>query len=284
MNESQKDGDLSPLLSSYGLMTAERILAKYDIHLSQQAILAVVKNKAYLYHKMLKVPFKHVLNSIIIQQAHDYYVYTQKLYVDYLLSGETGKSEDMPGVSTRELLEEERQHLLSLGDAFHDLKTENDKLIADSQSHLIHYASSLKIASTQTVKTILELLHPTGITIITIDKALKHALTYADLSTKNSITTLFMESLGLSLDNNQKTGVARILVDLVLIINGLDDMLSDFIYASENIADQAANFRSQFYNLILRTKELIHLLPEYKHDEEQENKNKETLNFDSSIA
>lgn len=284
MQESQKDGDLTLLLSSYGLMTAERILERYSIDLSQQEISAVVKNPHCLYHKMLRLPFKQVKNSIIIQQAQDYYVYAQKIFVDYLLSGETAKSEDLPGGSTRELLEEERQRLLTLGNEFHQLKSEANKLIAESQTCLIRYASSLKITSTQTVKSILEILHTTGIPIITIDKALLHALVYTDLSDKTRFGKLFIDSLGLPLDNNQKMATTGYLENLLKIIYSLDDQLSDFIVRSEDLGNQITHFRSEFYQLILRCKELISLLPEYKHDAEQENRNKETLDFDPGIV
>lgn len=284
MSESQKDGDLTPLLSSYGLMTAERILAKYGIILSQQEILAVVRNRFSLYHKMLRLPFKNVLNGIIIQQAQDYYVYVQKLFVDYLLSGETQKSEDMPGVSTREMLEEERQRLLSLGDQFHQQKLDCDKLIAKSQSYLINYASSLKIASTQAIKAVLESLHSSGINIITIDKALHHAIVYADLSEKSALSSMFIDSLGLSLESNQKKQISETLKNLLSVVDQLDDGLHDFLLRTDSDASAITNFRSEFHSLILRTKELIMLLPEYKHDLDQETKNKESIDFDSSIV
>lgn len=89
---------------------------------------------------MLRVPLRNVLNGIILQQANDYHVYVQKLFIDYLLSGENSKGEEAQGASTREVIEKERQQLVALGDEFNNVQGEHDYLIANSQAALIKIA------------------------------------------------------------------------------------------------------------------------------------------------
>src|ERR1700733_6213863 len=129
MSEDRKEDALSAWLSTYGLITAERILERYQIRLQQKELFSVVKNPNTFYHRLLRVPLKNVLNGIIMQQVHDYQVYTQKLFVDYLLSGESEKDEESPGGMAREDLEEERNKLLKLNEGFHQLELAQNKLI-----------------------------------------------------------------------------------------------------------------------------------------------------------
>ena len=115
--------------STYGMITAERILGKYQIRLSHEELIAALKSPICFYHKLLSVPLKNVLNGIVLQQANDYHIYVQKLFIDYLLSGENSKGEESQGASTREALENERQQLVSLGDEFHKKEGEQPHLV-----------------------------------------------------------------------------------------------------------------------------------------------------------
>lgn len=137
VEKSEVENDLSEWLSTYGLVTVERIMERYKIRLQQEDLISVIKSPNTFYHQLVRVPLKNVLNGIILQQAHDYQVYAQKLFVDYLLSGESSKSADSPGGYTREDLEKERQSLIKMGEAFHEQELAHTRLIADSQKSLI---------------------------------------------------------------------------------------------------------------------------------------------------
>lgn len=137
MDADQKENELSHWFSTYGLITAERILGKYSIVLPQETLLSAIKDPASFYHRILQVPLKNVLNGIVLQQAHDYHVYAQKLFIDYLLSGDSAADENSQGASTRERMEEERLNLITLGKEFHQQQLDQDSLIAASQAYLI---------------------------------------------------------------------------------------------------------------------------------------------------
>ncbi|HAU1956168.1 TPA: hypothetical protein F8S46_15140, partial [Legionella pneumophila] len=104
MDEIKKDDELSQWLSTYGTITAERILGRYNISLPQDEILEAINIPSSFYRHLLQIPLKNVLNGIVIQQASDYHVYAQKLLIDYLLSGESSKEPDSQGAGTRESL------------------------------------------------------------------------------------------------------------------------------------------------------------------------------------
>ena len=94
MSDEKLENDISQWFSTYGVITAERILGRYQIQLPQTELVAAVKNPFSFYHKLVELPIRNVLNGIVLQQANDYHIYVQKLYIDYLLSGETSKDEN----------------------------------------------------------------------------------------------------------------------------------------------------------------------------------------------
>ncbi|OEH46128.1 hypothetical protein lpari_02861 [Legionella parisiensis] len=140
MNGEEIDTELSHWFSTYGIITAERLLGRYNVNLAQTELVVAIRSPFSFYHRMLKVPLRSVLNGIILQQANDYHVYVQKLFIDYLLSGENSKGEEAQGASTREVIEKERQQLVALGDEFNAVQGEHDYLIANSQASLIRIA------------------------------------------------------------------------------------------------------------------------------------------------
>src|SRR5690606_37160436 len=101
-----------------GVITAERMLNRYQIRLQSTELLIAIKSPVSFYHRLLQVPLRNVLNGIIMQQAYDYHVYAQKLFIDYLLSGESGKDEEAQGALTRDAIENERKQLVILGGEF----------------------------------------------------------------------------------------------------------------------------------------------------------------------
>src|SRR3990167_11385740 len=87
---------LSLWLSTYALMTAERLLEHYKIkyiHLSHYDLIRALHNPDSLFYRVLQIPFKEVFNGIILQHAKDYQAYVNKTLVDYLLSGEQSRAD-----------------------------------------------------------------------------------------------------------------------------------------------------------------------------------------------
>lgn len=144
---SEKINELSGWFSTYGLLTAERILERFNIKLEHQELANAIKDPLNLYYQLLRIPLKNVFNGIILAQAEDYRNYAQKIFVDYLISGVGVENEDSPGASTREALEAERVELVRLGEMFEQQEYIQQQLIAESQATLINLCRSLPIAS-----------------------------------------------------------------------------------------------------------------------------------------
>ena len=150
MNNKQEQMDWSAWFSTYGVLTAERILARFNIHLSSDDLRAAAHDPLSVYYQLLRVPLKNVFNGIILQQAQDYQIYAQKLFIDYLLSGEDTKEPDQPGAVVREDLETQRQALIEKGEQFQTLENNHQILIAESQATLIALSMDLSTLVTAT--------------------------------------------------------------------------------------------------------------------------------------
>ena len=216
MNETKEKTDWSTWFSTYGVLTSQRILERFGINLPHDELIRSIKNPNSIYFKLLHVPLKNVFNGIIFQQAHDYQIYAQKLFVDYLLSGEDAKEKDAPGAEARADVEQERIQLIQMGDGFRQVEEAHQILIAESQKQLIEFSTRLA-----------------------------------------------------TLDHEPKL---------------LQDGMVNYVERAEDININLRNFRSQFYNLILRTTELFRCMTDYKLNEEKIAENRVTLEFDPLIG
>lgn len=205
--------DTSEQISTYGLLTAERVLERFNLPLGQNKLSDAIHNQDSPYFKWLFIPLKHIFNGLILEQVHDYQVYAQKLFIDYLMSGHADKPKDAPGAEVRKDLEGLRTRLTELNDAFEEQKAKHFKLIANSQADLIQLAQ------------------------------------------KNTGSESELEAI-----------------------------LQQYQPLVEACNSEFRGYRAQFVQLILETKALIHLLPEYHQDEEERSKNLEPLNFDASLG
>ena len=214
--KKEKKDDWSIWFSTYGLLTAGRILERFHVYLSHDELAEAIHDPNSVYFKLLRVPLKNVFNGIILQQARDYQIYAQKLFVDYLLSGEDGKDESSPGAVVREDLEAQRTSLIQMDEAFREQETLHQVLIAESQATLIALSRDLK----------------------------------------------------------------RVKEDVF----AFDAELEPYVERADTLNINLRNYRSQFYNLILRVTELLLLLPDYKMDEAKAVENRESLQFDALIG
>ncbi|RUR16397.1 hypothetical protein ELY21_12945 [Legionella sp. km535] len=292
MDEIIQDEQLSKWFSTYGLITAERLLGSYHISLPQNELVTAIKSPFSFYHKLLQIPLKNVLNGIVLQQAGDYHVYAQKLFIDYLLSGESGKSETSPGALTRESLEAERQKLVTLGEEFHQLELEQNKLIATAQAQLIRIADDWRKKFESVLSLINNTLKTGGFEVkkSAIRTAINYAIIHCDyvkaasLGNKLLIIEEFTKGIQLTLSDDLKNKILNNMSDILEILSHFDSQMSEYNQENKILGEQAKSYRSQFYDTILRVTELIKLLPEYKIDPDQDAINKESLYFDKSIG
>lgn len=291
MNEKKTVDEINQWFSTYGVITAERILGTYRIVLPQTELLAAVKSTFSFYHKLLQVPLKNVLNGIILQQANDYHVYAQKLFIDYLLSGESGKPPESQGAHTRESIEEERKLLVTIGEEFHEKQNAHDSLIATSQSAIIKIAKEWQAIMESAIKLVSATLKNNNLETkkSMIRKAVNHGLIYCDLTSqpadnKHVFVNKINEVLKLNLSEQLKDKISHNLADLINFTVSFNSKIASFSERADDITQSALSYRTQFYDSILRVTELIHLLPEYKIDPAQDEINRESLHFDKTIG
>jgi hypothetical protein len=144
MENSLLENELLKYSSTYAVLTADRILARFGLHLSADELAAVMENKDSVFFQILLVPFKNVINGIVFQQAYDYQIYAQKLFVDYLVSGSGNDSSETPGENTRQDLEENRTKLIQLGEQFDKDSFAHKTLINKSQGELLKLVREIK--------------------------------------------------------------------------------------------------------------------------------------------
>ncbi len=292
MKDKQIDDELSQWFSTYGMITAERILGTYQMIIPQTELLEAIKSPFSFYHQILQVPLKNVLNGIVLQQANDYHVYAQKLFIDYLLSGETSKGEEAQGALTRESMEDERKALVTLGDDFHHKQLAHDALIASSQSVLMKITKEWRVALESGIKLVSSTLTSNNFENkkSLIRRGVTHALIHCDLISSQSLDNkyLFIEKMNeivkVELTQGLKEQLLGNLSDLLNITISTNSKISEFLERAIEMSEQARSYRAQFFDTIIRVTELIKLLPEYKIDPVQDAINREPLHFDKTIG
>ncbi|QDP72633.1 hypothetical protein FOG18_08735 [Legionella israelensis] len=291
MNEQKEHDELSSWYSSYGLITAERILEKYHMRLTQDVLIRAFKNPHSIYYRLLRVPIKNVLNGIILTQAKDYQTYVQKLFIDYLLSGEDGKDNNTPGASTREELEEKRQELTALGERFQQLEREHSQLISESQAQLISFSVKWKALMNKAVQSCEKMLKEEGKNVP--ESAIEYAITYAlaniteqdasGLNKDSDFIQNFTENLGLVNHHLDLDKLSTIFQDFFSAFKSMEENLEVYIDKIKSMAEQLREYRSEFYEKIIQVNELLYNLSDYRMNDEQIKINKEALNFDRDI-
>lgn len=288
MDDNRSEDEFNQWFSSYGLITAERILSRFSITLAPKIQLIGLKNPNSFFNRLIQAPLKNVLNGIILQQGHDYHVYTQKLFIDYLLSGESGKSEEEQGGATRESIEKERQNLVNLGELYSKKLIEHEALISLTQSTLIKATkqwSQLLEKSVQQISPFLE-----GTSKGTIKDSIVHALIHCEKTHYESQTSRIVfvdkltQNLNLSIADAMKEKVLMQLADLLDNVLSIDTQISGLQIKVNEMRGQARSFRQQFYDTALRVIELINNLPDYKIDPIQDAINRESLYLDNTIG
>lgn len=130
-------------ISTYGILTAERILERFKVKLSRDELVKTLKDPTSRYHHMVSIPLKNILNGILISQVHDYQVYAQKLLIDYKLTqfqpAASGDSAQQ-GTESESSLKMKQEELILLGEHFMSTKSRHRELIAESQAWLIQIA------------------------------------------------------------------------------------------------------------------------------------------------
>ena len=290
MSEEKSESDLSMWFSTYGLLTATRVLEYFNIKLDNDELLVAMKDPFNVYHRLLIIPLRNVFNGIILQQAHDYEVYAQKIFIDYLLSGESGKPEDSPGGSTREELEQERIRLTEMAEAFSDQELAHQQLIAASQAALIKVARELDKSLKIVVKKIARILQEQNINkeAALIEKAIRISMIYyshdQELTNTSEFWVKLAETLDVKIDEKLQQTMLEAVSDLNEPIKKIEEVIPGFLEKADDLGISIRSYRGQFYDMILRVTESLNLLTDYHIDLEKLEENQSSLHFDSHIG
>jgi hypothetical protein len=292
MDEAAPRMDLSQWFPTYGFLTSQRILERLQINLSGDELVSALKNHHSLYYQLLIVPLKNILNGIIFQQAQDYQVYAQKLFIDYLLSGEDQKDDNSPGANTRADLETIRLELVSFGESFRAQELVHQTLIAKVQEAQTNVAKSLQTKLKLSAKKIAEVFNDESKIQNDDDmqRAIRTTFIFYDKLTKDLLAATSdlwpkMEAiLTIKISPEQRKIIAGILEQVGDPRDEIHTMLLSYLDETDAVSIEFRNFRTQFYNLILRVTELIQLLPDYHVDKIKDEENRSSLYFDAHIG
>lgn len=290
MDEEQSQNNLSGWCSTYGIITAQRILEMYKIKLQSDDLIHALKTPESFYNQLLRIPLGNVFNGIILQQARDYQLYAQKLFIDYLLSGETGKEDASPGGATREDLEIERKSLLDMSEKFRECELAHERLIAKSQASLMKDViawNKLLGDITQSIKSglrSLELIKSDGEIMQALITLLVRYDFKKDFTNKKESWAAVEKILEAGLNENSQHLFMKEIGALSNFVSETGSGLAAYRDDVKQMSLQARQYRSDLYNFIIHVNELLILLPDYKIDIIQDLDNREALYFDSSLG
>lgn len=291
MNDKSLESEMQHWFSTYGVLTAQRVFSQLNIILDDKLLIATVKNPLSVYYQMIQVPIKNVYNGIILQQAQDYLIYGQKIFIDYLLSGESDKDKNSPGADTREQLDSQRLALMEMAEDFNKKITTHQKLIAESQIALKQVAEKIKEGLrtiTSKIKQVLQAHHVDRDDKLILKAIQNTFISFDKLDNSLISSATFWKTLCSMLEIElAETVHQEIIIALGEMGHPRDDvkkLLSPFMEAANDLGIAFRNYRRQFHSFIITANDLIKLLSDYHPDKAKNAENLSALEFDSLIG
>ncbi|MCX7115882.1 MAG: hypothetical protein NTW08_08265 [Gammaproteobacteria bacterium] len=279
------DGEKDALigwLSTYQWMTVGRLLSDYGFDINDADVVEILSHKTSFYYQMLTIPMMNVLNGIILDQTKEYQLFLQKLFVDYLMSGESDKSAEEPGSVTRKDLDEERSKTIAYSKEFEQVMAAHEDLIVHSQIDISQFA--------ELIMTRLQAIHDLVAPEINTQKNW-HA---------DELQTCFVDADGFKV---QLMGLTRLEKHLAVVLSdkarellmhefnemapqekALELLMSKYVDAVREQRVLLNGYRTKFYEWIGTVQNLLYQAAPYRVDEAQDMINRERLFFDSKIG
>ena len=284
---SAEQVELSNWLSTYGLITVQKIVERYGIKIAPDDLIRSLHQHDSLVYRLVQVPLKNVFNGLILQQVKDYEVYAQKLYIDYLLSGQNNKEESLVQAD----LETTRESLVQLGESFQDEEIQHEKLIADCQAVLIQYSQQINQSVLAVAKQIKAAFQAKGL-LIQEERVLVQGIygMLSDLDVNNPLPEQhdawrrLDQLLGQSFDLSLRPLIRDAVKSLGQMSADTESELSLLTARSKEVELHLKAYRSEFIALIKRVNELLSLVSDYHPDRQQMTKNQEELQFNSHLG
>jgi hypothetical protein len=262
-------------LSSYQWMTAGRLLARAGIELAEKEVMVLLQHRQSFYYQLLLVPMMNVLNGIILDQAKEYQLFLQKLFVDYLMSGQADNDTADSGALIRQSLEQERVKMIEGNKRFEALQGEHHALIVTCQAALLaltkEWATALKTACAQGSQENLQ---------ISFKAAQQLFLQSEGCVVSADGWGLLEKTLGGAIPPESRASFES----LSRFSTPLEAFITENLPLVRAQTLQFNEVRSAYYADILRVQELLYAVPLYQFDEPVDQKNRERLIFDTSIG
>lgn len=275
------NSSISSWYSTYGQLTVERILTRFTIRVDTSILKIALENSNSFYFQLLKIPYKNILNTIISEQAFEYQTFAQKIFVDFLLSGQNDQPQGSPGDHTRDAINNERKALLGIIDKFSHAQNSQRRLIAETQKILIQIANDFN----KTVNSLLthKLFLAEGIdadnarNIINILLACQDSNQGIAHSDINKISDL----ANINVTEEMTSQLISLVEPLLVFATEIQQTTKMQLEQANYLGDEFRDYRNDLYNLIIKTNEQIYNLPNYQKVKEKDTKNRESLNFDN---
>lgn len=270
-------------LSTYALITAQRIFEYYKIFLSADLIRIAIKgtntvavtenspsniasqeNPNNFYRELLQVSLRNISNGRIIDQVHDYQTYIQKLFIDYYASDPGERQEGMPGWPVHLALQEDQKHLAFLGDKLLQQEIEHRNLIARTQKNVLslttNFNSLLKLEAENALS---KIQSNEKIAETTMIEAINYLLCMEGTSAteQQNKWEQIEKNLSFTLNIEKKEALTLAFTNIQSFITDSKKVLSEH---SKDILSQAHTFketRGEFYKLMQKIHQTIKSLP-----------------------
>lgn len=284
----QTTGDLSNWLSTYGIVTVEKILDRYEVKMASIDLIATLKNPHAMLSKLIQTPLKNVFNGLVLQQAKDYQSYIEKMFIDYLLSGE---SDQDPESICREDIELARQDFLQLITDFQKTTHTHEKVIADSQTLLIQFFSQFRQKIAASVKVVHSHLRDGRVVLKNEERVVE--MLYALMSgvkadqlidDKSLVWVRCDQILGQNFDMSLRVKLIKIVHDLIQIDSEALSKLAEFHTVASEVGLAIKHYRSEFGYMIKRINELFYALGTYQPNPTQLAINQIGMDFDTDLG
>lgn len=286
---STPDNSTLDWVSTYGIMTAERVLDYYELKVPLQDLKRALHHSDNFIYHLLALPLKNVFNGIIMQQAKDYMVFGQKLFVDYLLSGETTREASSPGEGTREDLESLRQELVAHSEAFHQIEAQQIRLIYDTQHLLINTMKLWRQDFDTVLKQLKTELETQGMKSISNTQLSQGIFSLLASQGKDieDLNHACWRTLALILGESPSDHLRAVFQKMINPLRRFNDeteaALQSLKERSQNMHIMFKEYRRDFYNYIKRINALLDNLPEYRLSVAQLEKNRQEIEFDPNF-
>jgi hypothetical protein len=285
MSEEKEDEGVSEFLSTYQWVTVGQLLEGYGFKLPDTCVLDILREKSSFYYQMLRIPVMNVLNGIIIDQTKAYQIFIQKLFVDYLVSGEADVEETI-GSETRAALEIARQQMVELSEKFEETESIREKLIVESQRELIAWIEEFK-GAIKLIRIALmdELYKQTGEqTNISMSTCYSLFTDAHGFEIQEKAWNRFAQGAKVNLTQEIKATLQDHVDSIYALETPFNHFLEKYVGRVSGLRAELNLFRKQFYHDIAHVQNLLVQLSSFKFNEASDKKERARLAFDSGIG